>query len=148
MLLPILNASHSSHPADRWGMANTAKITTLVSTVRMSIWWWPCCAACDVYSSIRLSASSWLHRVRVWTSWNSSELPCLPYRPHERGHWTRNWIAMFCCCQSPAMATFLTTRLLTPFPQMALVHSVILVSIPNWVNTWHTVQLRRNIWDE
>jgi len=45
-------------------MANAAKTTTSVSTFPMSIWWWPCCAACDTCSSMRLSACSWLHGAR------------------------------------------------------------------------------------
>ena len=51
-----------------------AKPTTWVSTVWMSI---SIYAACDTCCSIRLSASSRLRRVRVWTSWNSCVLSTL-----------------------------------------------------------------------
>ena len=58
---PVPNAIQTSLSAGSVSATITANTTTSVSTVRTSIWWWSCCAACATCSIIRLSASSWLH---------------------------------------------------------------------------------------
>ena len=56
----------------------TAMMTTLLSTVRMKAFEWPCCAAWERCRHILLSASWWLHGMIVSTSatdWLSEVLP-------------------------------------------------------------------------
>ena len=57
-LLPVPNTSHnSSSGCSPWAI-DTSNTTTLVSTVRIIILWWPCWAAWNACSNMRLSASS------------------------------------------------------------------------------------------
>ena len=97
-------------------------------------------------------AVCWVSPSHPW-----GQLSCLPCRTPEGGPWTGNWIVMSCCCQpSENSASFLVRRLpqthvsLHPFRAwlFCAFQGIILVRIPNEVRTWHTAQLRRNIWDE
>ena len=108
-----------------------------VSTVRMRIWWWPCCAACDTCSSVRLSASSWLHRASVRTSCNSCVLG-IPFpsvrttflsslqnaRRRTLDGKLNSYVLLLSAlrkfCQFPGTASSPNTRILTPFPRLAL----------------------------
>ena len=62
---PVPNASHSSSSVCSPWATETANTTTSVSTLRIIILWWPCWTARDACSSMRLSASSWLHRASL-----------------------------------------------------------------------------------
>ena len=109
----------------------TARTTTSVSTVRMRIFLWPLWAAWAACNVLSLSASSWLQGWSIQKRWLTQDiisfsdnqfLVCKLEWVVENaiGEAEQVWLVLV-DSEEAVSVPLLTTRLLTPFPRLALV---------------------------
>ena len=106
--LPVTNASHSSTGSLKVYIKDTASTTTSMSTVLISSFSWPWCAAWQACSNMQVSAYSCIHEeiesrsssnVLFRTDSPTVMTSCFSFKLNESIRaWYKNWIDQFYCC--------------------------------------------------
>ena len=135
-LFLVPTSNHNSSPDCNACAIDTVNKTTSVSTVQIRILWRSCLAACEVCSSMRLSASSWLYGASNVRSFSGGLLWTRPSVMTSCLSFSSNHLKVICVMnannsilfsstrrklrQFPDVAAAVTTRLRTPLPSFDL----------------------------